>query len=304
MSRLVDLSFVVEASPRDLPAFMRIEVEYSDHAQGAAEFEQLLGVDRRLLRDEEGPAGERLSIGTHATTHVDAPWHYNSRIAGAPAATIDELPLDWFYGPGVVVDARAKADGDPVTRSEMEQGIADVGHALAPRDIVLVHTGRDAFIAERDFMWRGPGVTPDATAIRNCPGYSSPCCGIEQGDRTAAVVGDEGVAPGVHEDDVARAQRVARVGDALLHLIAGDRIAVGLRARVDHDARPVEPVEGQLVDRRRRRAGDARVVVPRRVEVGRCVRADRQPFARRALLVTEQAAIDAEQLLELAAPCA
>ena len=163
MSRLVDLSFVVEASPRDLPAFMRIEVEYSDHAQGAAEFEQLLGVDRRLLRNEEGPAGERLSIGTHATTHVDAPWHYNSRIAGAPAATIDELPLDWFYGPGVVVDARAKADGDPVTRSEMEQGIADAGHALAPRDIVLVHTGRDAFIAERDFMWRGPGVTPDAT---------------------------------------------------------------------------------------------------------------------------------------------
>ena len=26
-----------------------------------------------------------------------------------------------------------------------------------------MHTGRDAFIAERDFMWRGPGVTPDAT---------------------------------------------------------------------------------------------------------------------------------------------
>ena len=163
MSRLVDLSFVVEASPRDLPAFMRIEVEYSDHAQGAAEFEQLLGVDRRLLRDEEGPAGERLSIGTHATTHVDAPWHYNSRIAGAPAATIDELPLDWFYGPGVVVDARAKADGDPVTRAEMEQGIADAGHALAPRDIVLVHTGATPSSPSATSCGAGRGVTPDAT---------------------------------------------------------------------------------------------------------------------------------------------
>ena len=77
MTRIVDLSFVVEASPPDLPQFMRIDIEYSDHASGAAELEQLLDVDRRLLRDAEGPAGERLSIGTHATTHVDAPWHYN-----------------------------------------------------------------------------------------------------------------------------------------------------------------------------------------------------------------------------------
>jgi kynurenine formamidase len=163
LSRLVDLSFLIEASPRDLPEFMRIEVEYTDHAAGATELEQLLDIDRHLLREREGPAGERLSIGTHATTHLDAPWHYNSRIAGKPAQTIDELPLDWFYGPGVVVDARDKADGDAVTREEMEQGIAAADHELRRGDIVLVHTGRDAFIKERDFMWRGPGVTPEAT---------------------------------------------------------------------------------------------------------------------------------------------
>jgi kynurenine formamidase len=163
MTRIVDLSFVVEASPPDLPEFMRIDVQYNDHASGAAEFEQLLDVDRRLLRDEEGPAGERLAIGTHATTHVDAPWHYNSRIAGEPAATIDELPLEWFLGPGVVVDARDKADGDAVTRDEIQAGVGAAGHELRPGDIVLVHTGRDAFVRERDFMWRGPGVTPEAT---------------------------------------------------------------------------------------------------------------------------------------------
>lgn len=163
MTRLVDLSFVIRSSPADLPEFMRIDVAYTDHAHGAAEMEQLLDVDRRLFRNSEGPAGERLSIGTHATTHLDAPWHYNSTIAGQPAQTIDELPLDWFYGPGVVVDAREKADGDPVTRDEMEAGIAAAGHELAAGDIVLVRTGRDAFVAERDFMWRGPGVTAEAT---------------------------------------------------------------------------------------------------------------------------------------------
>ena len=163
MTRLVDLSFTIAPSPPDLPEFMRIDVSYTDHAHGAGELEQLTGAPRRLLRDEEGPAAERLSLGTHATTHVDAPWHYNSTIAGEPAQTIDELPLDWFYGPGVVVDAREKADGDAVTTDEMEQKIAAAGHELAPGDIVLVHTGRDAFIKERDFMFRGPGVSAEAT---------------------------------------------------------------------------------------------------------------------------------------------
>lgn len=163
MSRVVDLSFTIESSPQDLPEFMRIDVTYTDHADGAQELEKLTGIPRRLLRNEEGPAAERLSLGTHATTHLDAPWHYNSVIGGTPAQTIDELPLDWFYGPGVVVDAREKADGDPVTAGEMERLIGAAGHQLAAGDIVLVHTGRDAFIKERDYMWRGPGVTAEAT---------------------------------------------------------------------------------------------------------------------------------------------
>jgi kynurenine formamidase len=161
--RIIDLSHAIEPSPEGLPDFLRTDVSYGSHEEGAAEFEKLLDVPRRLLRDEEGPAGERLSIGTHATTHLDAPWHYNSTIRGERAETIDELPLDWFFGPGVVVDATRREDGDALTREDMERGVADAGHKLSPGDIVLVHSGRDAFYHERDFMWRGPGVTADAT---------------------------------------------------------------------------------------------------------------------------------------------
>jgi kynurenine formamidase len=160
---IIDLSHTIETMPIDLPAFMRVEVTYTDHADGAAEMESAFGVPSRLLRDGEGPAGERLSIGTHAATHVDAPWHYNSTIQGSPAATIDELPLERFFGPGIVVDAREKADGDPVTVEEMQAGIAAAGHELAVGDIVLVHTGRDRFYHEPDYMLRGCGVTADAT---------------------------------------------------------------------------------------------------------------------------------------------
>ena len=161
--RIVDLSHAIEPSPEGLPDFLRTDVSYGSHEEGAAELEKLLDVPRRLLRNEEGPAAERLSIGTHATTHLDAPWHYNSTIRGEPAETIDELPLDWFFGPGVVVDATQREDGDALTREDMERGIADAGHELSPGDIVLVHSGRDAFYHEPDFMWRGPGVTAGAT---------------------------------------------------------------------------------------------------------------------------------------------
>ncbi len=136
---------------------------YNTHEQGAAELEQLLGIDRSLLLRGEGPAAERLSIGSHSVTHVDAPYHYNSVIEGRPAQTIDELPLDWFFAPGVVVDATGREDGDAVTREQMEEGLARAGHDLQPRDIVLVRTGTDRLYGQPDYMHHGPGVSAEAT---------------------------------------------------------------------------------------------------------------------------------------------
>lgn len=161
--RIIDLSHTIESMPKELPEFMRVDVSYTDHAFGAEEMERAFGLGSRLLRNGEGPSGERLTIGTHAATHVDAPWHYNSEIQGRPAETIDQLPLENFFGPGVVVDAHDKADGDAVTRQEMEDGIGAAGHDLKPGDIVLVRTGRDVFYHDPNYMVRGCGVSPEAT---------------------------------------------------------------------------------------------------------------------------------------------
>lgn len=161
--RIIDLSHTIESTPEDLPEFMRVDVSYTDHELGAVEMERAFGVAKHLLRDGEGPSGERLMIGTHAATHVDAPWHYNSVIQGEPAPTIDQLPLERFFGPGVVIDAHQKADGDAVTRQETEDGILAAGHDLQPGDIVLVRTGRDVFYHESDYMLRGSGVSAEAT---------------------------------------------------------------------------------------------------------------------------------------------
>jgi kynurenine formamidase len=162
---LVDLSAPIVASPPDWPEPLRTEIAFVDHAAGAAQIEALLGVPARLLRDGEGWATEEfLRLGTHSSTHVDAPWHYGSTTeGGARAQTIDELPLDWFLAPGVVLDFTERADGDAIDVADLEAALAAAGHELAERDIVLVRTGRDAFLEQLDYVGRGPGVTAAAT---------------------------------------------------------------------------------------------------------------------------------------------
>jgi kynurenine formamidase len=162
--RLVDLSAPIVASPQSAPDLLRTEIEFANHAAGAAQIAQLFGVGRELLRDGEGWAVETLTrLGTHNSTHVDAPYHYNSTIAGRPAQTIDQLPLDWFFRPGVVLDFHDRADGQTVEVADLQAALETTGHELAERDIVLIRTGRDAFYGEVDYMSRGPGVSAPAT---------------------------------------------------------------------------------------------------------------------------------------------
>ena len=159
--RFVDLSAPIRPDPPELPDVLRTDLAYEDHAAGAAAIQTFFGVGPELLRDGEGWATDTFTrLGTHNSTHVDAPWHYNSQIAGQRAQTIDELPLDWFFAPGVVVDAIDRADGDAL---DVEDVQARLPRPLAARDIVLVHTGRDAFYGDLDYVARGPGVTAGAT---------------------------------------------------------------------------------------------------------------------------------------------
>ncbi|NPA06390.1 MAG: cyclase family protein [Chloroflexi bacterium] len=164
MPRFIDLSAPIAPSPPGTPEFMRIEIQYFDHKAGAQQAQALLKIPPTVFRDQEGWATEVITrMGTHDVTHVDAPYHYNSTIQGQPAPTIDELPLEWFFQDGVVLNMTHKADGDPITVEEIQQELARIGYTLKPLDIVLMYTGRDAFYNAPDYVFRGPGVTPEAT---------------------------------------------------------------------------------------------------------------------------------------------
>ncbi|WP_433671511.1 cyclase family protein [Nocardia sp. CA-136227] len=70
-----------------------------------------------------------LDMGSQTGTHVDAPRHIDDAL---PA--LDELPLERFTGPAVVVDARATGGGRPIGREYFEGRVA-------AGVIVLVATG-------------------------------------------------------------------------------------------------------------------------------------------------------------------
>jgi kynurenine formamidase len=161
---LIDLSVPIAPSPESVPELLRTEIAYADHAAGAQQVQQMFGVGPELLRLGEGWAVEAfMRFGTHNSTHVDAPYHYNSVIEGRPAQTIDQLPLDWFFRPGVVLDFHEREDGETIEAHDLEDALNAGGHALAERDIVLIRTGRDAYYDAPDYMARGPGVSAEAT---------------------------------------------------------------------------------------------------------------------------------------------
>jgi kynurenine formamidase len=161
---IIDLSTTIAQSPEGTLEFLKTEITYHGHAEGAAQAKGLLQLPAHLLHNGEGWATETITrLGTHDSTHVDAPWHYNSTIQGEQAPTIDELPLEWFFGDGVKLDMTEKGDGDAVTVEDMEKELDRIGYEIKPMDIVLIQTGRDIFYNDPDYIFRGCGVTADAT---------------------------------------------------------------------------------------------------------------------------------------------
>lgn len=221
--KMIDLSSVIAPSPENIPPYLRTDITYHSHAEGAAQAQALLQVPPAMFRNGEGWATETITrLGTHDCTHVDAPWHYNSEIGGGRAATVDELPLEWFFSDGVLLDMTHKADGDTVGVADVQGELARIKHALKPLDIVLIRTGRDLHYGQPDYLFRGCGVSPEATGwlyaqgVRvmgiDAWGWDAP---LDRQAREAAQRGEPGVFWAAHQVDLpyAHIERLVNLGD-------------------------------------------------------------------------------------------
>ena len=101
---------------------------------------------------------------THNGTHLDAPYHFHSTMnKGARAITIDEVPLDWCFQPGVKLDFRHFDDGYVLTKADVAAELKRIGHQLQTLDIVVVNTRAGSRYGHDDYVAAGCGMGREAT---------------------------------------------------------------------------------------------------------------------------------------------
>ena len=160
---IVDLSVALE---HQAPGEMSPpRIEYVTHAAGgAAAVQRVFGCRPEDLpySSGQGWAVEELTTGSHTGTHVDAPYHYGATSGGQPARRIDEVPLEWCFGPGVVLDFRDRAHGDLIDVDDLRRALDRIEYRLRPLDIVMLHTGAAKRWGTREYL-RQPGLCRDST---------------------------------------------------------------------------------------------------------------------------------------------
>ncbi len=163
--RFVDLSIAIESGLPSDPPLMIPRIDFVDHAQGAEQMREFFpGISLEQLPGGLGWAMEVLSLTTHSGTHLDAPYHYHPTMDnGLKALTIDEVPLEWCFSDGVLLDFRHKGDGERITVKDLENELDRIGCDLKPLDIVLIQTGADLEWGKPEYLVKGPGMDREST---------------------------------------------------------------------------------------------------------------------------------------------
>jgi kynurenine formamidase len=160
-----DLSIPIEAGLPSDPEMMIPQIDYIGHETGAEQMEAFFpGLKKEQLPKGLGWSLEFIRLTTHSGTHLDAPYHYHPYMdRGAPAMTIDQIPLDWCFRDGVLLDFSGKGDGERITAADVQAELDRIGYRIKALDIVLIRTGADAFWGKSEYLVKGAGMTREST---------------------------------------------------------------------------------------------------------------------------------------------
>jgi kynurenine formamidase len=158
--RVIDLSLPTEES---LSEPTGVGITYLGHEDGAGFLMRFFGCERADLPGGLGCAAESVTLTSHAGTHIDAPWHYAPTSEGKKARTIDELPPEWFFSDGVVLDMRHKGRGSAVTVEDITGALQKMGYNVKPFDIVMLQTGADKYWGTPEYFDAGCGLVREST---------------------------------------------------------------------------------------------------------------------------------------------
>jgi len=165
MRTLIDISVPLQNDVPADPPGNHPTIQYIDHQQSLPRMLQFFpGLKAVDLPDGQGWAVEQVQLSTHNGTHLDAPWHFHPTMnRGERSWTIDEVPLEWCFQPGVKLDFRHLPDGHVATAEDVETELKRIGHMLAPLEIVVVNTSAGAKYGRPDYVNSGCGMGYEAT---------------------------------------------------------------------------------------------------------------------------------------------
>jgi kynurenine formamidase len=108
-------------------------------------------------------AWDRVILTTCAGTHMKAPFCFAPEVGGKAAKRIEQVPLEWCYGQGVLLDFRHLAAIQPIEVKDLREALGRIGHTLQKGDIVMLRTGaEDHFDTDPKFPDYGAGLSRES----------------------------------------------------------------------------------------------------------------------------------------------
>ena len=166
--KIIDLSTTIEFDPaQEEGAMFNPRIEFTPHETGLKymEMTSFPGVKPEQIPNGGFNAFDIVGpICTHCGTHFDAPLHYNKKMNGDEDAwAIDEIPVEWFYGDGVVFDFSDKPGTYSIQPEDLQEQLDKMGYELKPGDIVFIHTAAPKYAGTYEYQTQGAGMSRAAT---------------------------------------------------------------------------------------------------------------------------------------------
>jgi kynurenine formamidase len=160
MTKIIDLAVPTdpEACEPEKAKFDRIY-----HEEGAKQAASFFNLEKEDFPDGLLWANGSVTLGEHTGTHLDAPIHYAPTSEGKKSKSIDEIPLEWCYGDGVVLDFHKKPSGYAITKKDIEDELKRIDYELKKGDIVLIRTDADKHLYEDNYFSIHAGMSAEAT---------------------------------------------------------------------------------------------------------------------------------------------
>ncbi|MBT3336900.1 MAG: cyclase family protein [Anaerolineae bacterium] len=173
MPEIIDLSQEIYSG---MPVFSRLpEVKITMHIS----HEEWEGITDS---DNPSPSVNKLELGEHTGTHVDA---FNHMAPQYREQSIDTMPLSMFYTEGICLDLSHKGLSELIEIEDLQKALDKDKLEIHKGDTVLIYTDHYRRTFGTDAWAQGPGINADAARWL--------------GDHQIAAFGVETMNPGVRK---------------------------------------------------------------------------------------------------------